>query len=287
MRDIVKGNNKISVHINRQRQSNEGRIEPIEPIEKIVERKHERVHSESHHPFYPKNAQKRNSFWQKYRSFFYATMTAICIGVFLGFIMLKIFVDTDPNEMLPTQNQTTQTSITPTETNEKESSNVALESYTGNVLQAYVVQANVFSSKEGADKFVSSYPDAVIWERDAKYHIFVSVDASSDTSKNYAKQHSEESLELYGGKVWTTDAVSFNVSNEEVKWLQLFEQTLQAQFEKLDKATIQEVVNGAPSKLTDSIQSFVEDLEEKLTKSELTKLDIIAIWQSYTTRSET
>ncbi|MFC4403968.1 hypothetical protein [Gracilibacillus xinjiangensis] len=276
----MKNSNRISVHINQKKQ------EPKkDPIEHLLEKEKKPTNEEKSQPVYqPIHRPVKSGFWTTYRSFIYAALTAIVIGTFLGFIMLKIFVDMDPEEVSLDNNQRVNSVVTASEdvdTEEKSNDNPIFKSAAH---QAFVVQAGVFSSESAATQLLNelkgSNIPAMIWQRDNQFHLFVSVHSTSDASKNYLKSITTD-IEMYGGKAWTTVPVEISITESEKKWLESFDTLLPQLFESPDMKLLKEWLTTKPDNLSPNLTAFNEKIEQAGNKEQLDMLTVLEIWYQY------
>ncbi|SER74765.1 hypothetical protein SAMN04487944_10997 [Gracilibacillus ureilyticus] len=277
----MKNNNRISVQINHQKRDSKK-----DPIEHLLEQEKKPVNYDTSPPvFQSVNRPAKPGFWTTYRSFIYAALTAIIIGTFLGFIMLKIFVDMDPEEVSFQNSEHVTSTVTASEgTKEVEQPDSNLPVFKSNTHQAYVVQAGVFTSESAAiqlqNELKASNIPAMIWNRDNQYHLFTSVHSTSEASKKYLEAVKSD-VEMYGGKAWTTVPVEVSVTESEKKWLQSFDTLLPALLESKDVSGLEEWMAKKPAEISSTIESFVKKTEELSGKEKLDSLSVLEIWYQY------
>src|SRR5699024_8565706 len=172
-----------------------------------------------------KKQTRRAKFWVKYKSLILSALTASVIGSGLGLVMLNIFADLDPEEIAnnpsPTNNQTV---LTANHQTENQDNTVSFQSSS---LNQYVIQAGVYSTETKAqeiiDQLSSENIQAMIWPREDKYHVFVAVHPSAESSKKYATESMGKDFEWYAGKSWPIPSRTIELKQNEIEWLASFE----------------------------------------------------------------
>ncbi|ENH97948.1 hypothetical protein J416_02801 [Gracilibacillus halophilus YIM-C55.5] len=243
----MKHKRDISVHINHQKK---------EPSYTNQDKEHDSVHSylekineaqyqkrtdmsdsqEDHvyrRDYLTETSQETNIFprkkmnrWKDYKSYILSAVAAVIIGSLFGLFMLKIFVDMDPEEVAFQDDQRVNATGDPEEESNRASSNQSSDSKTTafefDSSQAYVVQAGVFSSNESANKYVTKLEDkgsqAMVWEKEGTFHVFIGVHDSVDASKQFARQAFQLDQDIYPAKEWRTEAFTINMTAAEKEW---------------------------------------------------------------------
>ncbi|KAB8134728.1 SPOR domain-containing protein [Gracilibacillus oryzae] len=276
-------NSRISVQINKQKEER-GK----DPIEQLLQKEKKPPFEDNSPPVYqPIHKKTKSNFWTTYRSFIYSALTAIIIGTFLGFLMLKIFVDMDPEEVsFNSNNQQVSSTVTASADGEKDeqTNEATATAFKSNAHQAYVVQAGVFSAESAAtqlqNELKASNLPAVIWERDNQFHLFISVHSTSDASKNHLQSISTD-MEMYGGKAWTTVPVEVSVSESEKTWLASFDKLLPGLFESKDISALKQWIGQKPANITPALASFVEKAEQISKNEQLDNQSKLELWYQY------
>ncbi|MGP4041704.1 hypothetical protein ACTWP4_17640 [Gracilibacillus sp. D59] len=215
------------------------------------------------------NRSKKPSFWSKYKSFLLSAITAILIGSFLGLMMLKIFVDLDPEEVAFDQNTSNGQAVSATSDNsEKEDKTAESEQATfqSKAFDFFVTQAGVYSNKDAANQLVQELKgdqiESMVWSREEKYHVFVSLRSTSEESKQFSTNTFPSSYEMYAGKDWHVNSVSISLSEEEKSWLtdlgSLLEQMIAG---NTDKAAIDQWLSDKPSNISEKTQVLSKEIE--------------------------
>ncbi|UOQ86157.1 SPOR domain-containing protein [Gracilibacillus salinarum] len=229
------------------------------------------------------------SFWKKYKSLWLSALTAIIIGSFLGFIMLKMFVDLDPEEMATNQNSTNGAVQTTGSTSEENSGGATggdaleLKSY-----PLFVIQAGVYSNQAAAEELITGLEQenvaAMIWQRDDQYHVFVGAETSHDASKQFASSSINTTYEIYAGKEWTTNTETASVSAEEKAWLTDLGSMIDQQLaDGLDPSSITEWLQAKPENMSEKVQVVATAADEFANASDeqAKQVALLSIIESY------
>ncbi|QGH35179.1 hypothetical protein GI584_14480 [Gracilibacillus salitolerans] len=225
------------------------------------------------------NRSQKPSFWSKYKSFLLSAITAIVIGSFLGFLMLKMFVDLDPEEVAFDQNTSNGQAVTATsdqsDEEENDTANVqAQEAFQSKAFDFFVAQAGVYSNEDAANQLVQELKrdqiESMVWPRDENYHVFVSIKSTHEASKQFTASAFPSSYELYGGKDWHINSSSISLSEEEQVWLTDLEGILDQMIEdNIDQAAIDQWLADEPSSISEEVQTLSTEIESiKTTEDE-------------------
>src|SRR5699024_2723194 len=135
-----------------------------------------------------------------------SVVSAVVIGVLLGFIVLKM---SSGGADVASENQPSQPASQGVEAASK-SENEDQESQRMiqlNELKAYVLQAGVYSEKENTEEVVSTFQSqgypATIWEEENQYYVFTHIFTTEEQAKDAVNQLEKNELEVYA-KPWTT-----------------------------------------------------------------------------------
>ncbi|GAB2560641.1 hypothetical protein [Gracilibacillus alcaliphilus] len=168
--------------------------------------------------------QKPPSFFDKYRSLLVSALIAILIGVSLGVIMLKIFIDLDPEEVAFQSGGTQGQAVTTKAQVNGDSSDVTFES---KGFDFFVTQAGVFTeegkAKELMDRLEAEGIKPALWQRDDHLHVFVSLHADEAGSKTFAEADLPENMEFYAGKQWQIPSASQEITDQDKESLEQLE----------------------------------------------------------------
>lgn len=163
-----------------------------------------------------------------------SVVSAIAIGVLLGFIVLKMSSGGADvvSEKQPPQQPSHGAEVS--DKNESDSEEIKT-SVPLNQLQAYVLQAGVYTDKKNTDEVVSTFQSqgypAVIWEEDHQYYIFTHLFSTEEEAKDAVDQLEKQELETYA-KLWTTKEKSIEMTEGEEEFIERFVQTWEETLEK-------------------------------------------------------
>src|SRR5699024_3163233 len=94
-------------------------------------------------------------------------------------------------------------------------------------MKAYVIQLGVFSEQENADIWSKTYAQAgfpsISFQRENQYFLFTGVANTEEKAKEFAEILLKEEIEVYV-KEWETDEKEIKLTEEESKWIQLFQE---------------------------------------------------------------
>ncbi|MFD2657482.1 hypothetical protein [Gracilibacillus thailandensis] len=225
------------------------------------------------------NQSKKPSFWSKYKSFIISACTAIVIGSFLGLIMLKIFVDLDPEEVaFEQQNTSNDQAVSATSDQSDEKGNTTANAQEGEAFQSqafdfFVTQAGVFTNQSAAQQLVQELQEdqieSMVWSRDENFHVFVGLKSTHEASKQFTSSAFPSNYELYGGKEWHIESASISLSEEEKDWLAGLESLLEEMIEgNLDEAVIDQWLADQPSAVSEEIQAMSKEIESVKTEED-------------------
>ncbi|WP_139220269.1 SPOR domain-containing protein [Gracilibacillus orientalis] len=270
---------QISVQINQSKSnSSEHKSTNQATLEDYIRENHHPV-MDDHQVFQRKytpdtngfNRSRKTSFWSKYKTFLISAITAVLIGSFLGFMMLKIFVDLDPEEVAFDQNTSNGQAVTTTsdQSDEEDSATANAqeqEDFQSKAFNFFVTQAGVFKNEDAANQLVQELKgdqiESMVWSRDDKYHVFVSVKTTHDASKQYTTNTFPSSYEMYPGKEWQTISATFSISDEEKAWLTDLEGILDQMIEdNIDETAVDQWLANEPSNTSEEIQALSAEIE--------------------------
>ncbi|WP_277678271.1 SPOR domain-containing protein [Gracilibacillus dipsosauri] len=282
----MRENKGISIQINQPKKKIERKLEAESKL--LDEDKPYYNEHVSSPPHYSSMKKRQNGFWKKYRSFIYSSLTAVLIGTFLGFIMLKIFVDIDPEEMAFDQTEQA-VSTTKEQTKNATEANTTTSTFEGVPITGYVVQAGVFSSettaKELLDQLNNASIPSMIWQRDDNYHVFVGVHATTDGSKQFAEEDHLENWEVYAGKEWTTEPVQLSVDTAEAEWVKEFDTILKELITNPTNVTqLEQWLAKSPEELSQALAPLIDKVKAYTAKAEM--VDLLKIWYQYVNLSK-
>ncbi|WP_058307243.1 SPOR domain-containing protein [Gracilibacillus massiliensis] len=291
-------NNKKQISIQLNQPSSEKEKANATSLEEYIRENHHPVMDEDQtfkrnytpgsDPFY---SPKKQTFWTRYKSLILSALTAILIGSFLGFLMLKIFVDMDPEEVAFDSNSTNNQAVTASSEGEDEESKPAnsdTESYQGRAFNFFVTQAGVFSTEGGAEELVQELSadgiKGMVWHRDGSFHVFVGLHSTHEGSKQFASTNFSTENEFYAGKEWQTNSNEINVSEQEIEWLQTIEIKIEEQLSNTTELVEEgKWLDAIPEELTDSSKAMVNDIEvlKDLEDEQAIQVQLLSILSKY------
>ncbi|SHN08591.1 SPOR domain-containing protein [Gracilibacillus kekensis] len=239
-------------------------------------------------PFY---SPKRQTFWKRYKSFFLSALTAILIGSFLGFLMLKIFIDIDPEEVTFDSNSTNNQAVTASSDEadeENETTSSETETYQGHNFHFFVTQAGVFSTEAGAEELVQELSTegikGMVWHRDDSFHVFVGLNSTLEGSKQFASANFPTGEEFYAGKEWQTNANELHVAKQDIEWLQTLETNIEEQISNTNELSeVEEWLEGKPEKPTETSQAIIAEIDilKDLNEEQAIQVQLLSILFQY------
>src|SRR5690625_3948493 len=222
--------------------------------------------------------------------FLFQSFIAILIGLFLGFMMLNMFAkkdnitnDRDPQTLAASKDE---------DVNEQ-SENKKIT--TLKQVKAFVIQLGVFSEQKNADTWAKTYEQAgvpsTIFQRDNQYYLFTGVANSEERAKEFAEKLSKQDIEVYV-KEWVTNEKEIELTDEENKWIQLFQEQWLATLSSLSKQEgillndWKKLIENYPQH-SDNITLLVEEIRpmfdhEAETKNDFSlHNDLLNMWKIY------
>ncbi|WP_100011955.1 SPOR domain-containing protein [Lentibacillus sediminis] len=171
-----------------------------------------------------------------------AVFSAIMTGTVLGVIMLNMFVNMDEDSAQGTSGEV------PALTGGDEASGAAAGEGTSaaiEAIEAFVLQAGVFSGMENAEEWAGKFEAAglptVIWERDGQFFLLAGIGATEEQAKQSAQQLETYEFDIYV-KEWATPAQEIELTSSEQEWLQGFRESWETSLQGLGS---EEVFTGA------------------------------------------
>ncbi|GGM27318.1 hypothetical protein GCM10011351_11430 [Paraliobacillus quinghaiensis] len=218
---------------------------------------------------------------------------AIIIAVGFGFIMLKMFVEIDNQNALPsnatTTSQTTdstESTTTPVVTDSQET-DLAIPA-----LQAFVLQLGVFSdqlkAEEWQEKVKNSGQESMIWEIDGEFRLFAGVSSTKKEAKFQAQLLQESGQDIYV-REWKTSEKTIEVNAEVAEWLQSFSPLwVETTAGNLNDQEWEEWLNTAPEGLSDPLlalkgktKTMYDLLVTQAKQDQLIQVRLLEMWYLY------
>lgn len=185
-----------------------------------------------------------------------AVFSAIMTGTVLGVIMLNMFVNMNEDSAQGTSSEV------PALTGGDEASGVAAGEGTSaaiEAIEAFVLQAGVFSGRENAEEWAGKFDAAglptVIWERDGKFFLLAGIGATEEQAKQSAAQLETYEFDIFV-KEWATAAQEVELTSTEQEWLQGFRESWETSLEGVGN---EDVFTGAAWE--ELIETYPQDSE--------------------------
>lgn len=194
-----------------------------------------------------KNRHNKQRVSKRVKTVIVAFLSAIIIGTILGFIMLHMMTNINGSYRADSS----------TNVNEVKSNSAnATTSIELEEMNAYVVQAGVFSETSNAKEWAITYEEAglqtVTWEREDHYYLLIGLTSTLEEARQL-----EIELQSYGFdffiKEWKTNSQKINTTDEESQWIEAFQtkwqETLKNIYEE-NELTVdgwQQLLREAPS----------------------------------------
>lgn len=216
-----------------------------------------------------------------------AIFSALLIGSILGFLMLNI---------LPNLNGNSDREVSSSQINLSEDNHSSSDQpNTLKNMSAYVLQVGVFTKKQNADDWISTYAqagfDTALWEKENQLFLFAGIADTKDYANVLASEIKDYEFDVFI-KEWDTKEMKVDVSASEYEWLiafqDLWKETLQTVTKKEDLEVNRwdQLIEDAPKDsnqvkgLREQIINLFEDLqlEERGFKEQKFLLEI---WQQF------
>ncbi|GAB3797187.1 SPOR domain-containing protein [Virgibacillus kimchii] len=222
-----------------------------------------------------------------------AVISALVIGSILGIIMLRMFVTMDGSPGLSGNNNPAAVSMDDAgEENTEHTLENELQTKELDAIDAYVLQAGVFSERENAEKLAESYEAAnipvMIWNRDDLYYLFAGVTSTAEEAEKAAGQLEAKELELYS-KAWDTDAVELLLTGNEEEWLHAYttwwHQAIAADAGEESASDLEQLTETFTDE-SNELTGLYEKLEVVQRENEITDKNLLELWHIYETLGE-
>lgn len=179
--------------------------------------------------------KKKKAMSQVVKTMILAAISAIVIGVALGFIMLRMFAGIDESsQQVNSYGNTTQSGAA-----NSDEVNTGAGVSSEKKLQAYVVQGGVFSTEKKAKEWQVQFKNAgfesLIWQREGQYFLFAGISKTEQTADETAGLFSAENLETYV-KPWSTKVAGVEESDQETDVLKKFLSTWNNTLENINSS---------------------------------------------------
>ncbi|MRH42972.1 hypothetical protein GH741_09770 [Aquibacillus halophilus] len=272
------------------------------PDDLIEFEKASRTNDDPEDDWYQLKKTNKRSVPPMFKMFLLAAISAILVGVTLGFIMLRMFAGIDSNGV--DQANTIQT-MPPGNTNTNENGTVVSppssagnESLTIESLNAFVIQAGVFSTQEKAEEWQQNYQavgyPTMTWERDGQFHVFAGLSGTKDGTDESESLMIDQGLEPYSGKPWSTEEMTVEVASDEKEWIQGFAELWKDALTAPSSDSLggsrqdwEQWLSNYPEQSSEQVaalyqsgQQFVESLSQEKESLQL-QVDLLTLWKHY------
>jgi len=228
-----------------------------------------------------------------------AGISAVIIGSIMGIIMIQLF--TNLTDVGGSEEHTAVTSTQPDEEDEQinKEENEGSDEKKGQAglvgMNAYVLQAGVFSNQENATDSAKDYDQAgfipVIWERDEQFYLLVGIAQTKERGIDVAKEVESNDLDIYV-KEWMTEKSQAKLNKNDEQWIKAFEkqwETTLGLLEKEEKISIkdwaslskkQQIQSESVRSVEEAINEYLKDGVTELSVQEAQQL-LIKSWKQY------
>ncbi len=226
------------------------------------------------------------------KPFLLSSLSAILIGVVLGFIVLRMSTSaTEPEVDQGTTAPKVEVAADEPNEEEEDTTSTNMDFVDIGAMEAYVLQAGVYAEKENADEAAIELKNSgyspIVWEEDQQFFVFTNVFSSEEHAKNSVAAMKEENIEVYV-KLWTVEQQSLDITVEEAGFLEqytaIWTETVEKHtMDEIDSlAEWEELVKQMPT--SDVTEGLVVYLEENIVQAEAA-IDIeqvlLETWQLY------
>ncbi|RDW21660.1 SPOR domain-containing protein [Oceanobacillus chungangensis] len=221
----------------------------------------------------PKMQQgKKTGRFRSLRTLLIAIGSAIIIGSVLSYVMFQIFVIVDGN-------QAADPGLATTPINQRDNQEaIPTQAHSLISLNAFVLQAGVFSNKTNADEWMNIFADAgleaIVWEKDDQYFLFLGVAATKEQAKTIATGLTTE-FDIFV-KEWSTAEGEVKLTDGEFQFVQQFTEDFQTALSVLSDplATLPENIFTEPSEQTVADSEILGSITSEISKiNELTSTE--------------
>lgn len=168
---------------------------------------------------YKKQPKENKGKFSYFKPIIIAILSALAIGTLLGIIMLRMFVGIDSD--LSAQGSNLLSVVNNDEKNDRSKTMTLSDE----PMEAYVLQAGVFSEKENANTWAMTYGEAglptMIWEKENQHFLLLGLANTEEQAKVVAEGLKADSFDVYVKK-WRTEAEKVKLSETEQEWFQSF-----------------------------------------------------------------
>ncbi|WP_156291201.1 SPOR domain-containing protein [Oceanobacillus salinisoli] len=223
----------------------------------------------------PEATLKKSSKFTMFKPILIAISSAIAIGLVLSVIMFQVLIDVEDglaNQTVTGMQATNGNQLDEEEVTNQTASDGAVESssYTLEPLQAFVLQAGVFSEKENAEVWADNFSNiglpSLIWQRGEQYFLLIGLADSKEQAGNIVNDLDTGEYDLFV-KEWSTTQGEVDLTEQEQNWLVSFQQTWQENISKTDNLSKDNWGDLPTNKISESekLSAFVNSIENMET----------------------
>ncbi|MFD1850144.1 SPOR domain-containing protein [Oceanobacillus bengalensis] len=171
---------------------------------------------------------KKSSKFSTFKPIAIAITSAIIIGLVLSVIMFQVFVNVEDGSAgqaltsVPVSNADEEVAVNDTD------KPIGTSVYSIDSIQAFVLQAGVFSEMANAEEWATQFQQAgaptLIWEKDNQYFLLVGVSETKEQAEKIATELSTADHDIFV-KEWSTNSYEIELTEEENEWLQHFRES--------------------------------------------------------------
>ncbi|WP_284139728.1 MULTISPECIES: SPOR domain-containing protein [unclassified Virgibacillus] len=158
------------------------------------------------------------------KPFLLSAISAVAVGLLLGFIMLNMFGNMGEKPSAVEQ-PAALTSDSDNKSRDSQKKAVNLIDASFGEMNAFVLQGGVFSQQENADvvrkQFEKSGYPAISWKKDTNFYVLVGLATTKQEAKTVADSMKENGFETYI-KAWQVEEKVLQLTTDEDQWLQSF-----------------------------------------------------------------
>ena len=169
--------------------------------------------------------RKKLSFPSTWKHLVMAGLSAVFVGIILGFVMLRLFSGLEAQQTPNSEATPASTSVTGNQatTNSKPAASVQKQMYSLPTMKAFVVQAGIFSTKDKATAWQSDLAaegiTSYIWERENQFYLFAGVAPSKQEGEKIATYLKAQGFDTFV-KDWSVTGQEVKVAQSEGQWIE-------------------------------------------------------------------
>ena len=202
---------------------------------------------------------------------FLTILSASVVGIVLGLILMQMFVVLEDH---PVAENSSAPTVASTSGDQNTLSQLP-------VLSGYVLQAGVFTERDNAEEWLTTYETnnipGIIWERDAQYFLLTGIYATEAEAKLKATEYKADGYDIFA-KPWSTTEKEINLTDAEGKWVNTFQETWNTSLTGKDVESLVALHASAPE--TEQFGNLLSQLEtEANTGNDQFYLDLMYTYE--------